>query len=192
LSKREVRAMAREAGLLVAGKGESMEVCFVAAGVREFVEEQAAARPERFAAAALGAPATVVDESGAELGRAEPAYRYTVGQRRGLRVAGGERLYVLRVETAANRVVVGGEEELLAPGLRGSRLHWIGAPPADLTATVRIRARHVGVEARIRPRPGASCEVEFAAPQRGVAPGQAAVFYGGDRVLGGCWIEERL
>ncbi len=184
--------MAGEAGLLVADKGESMEVCFVASGVREFVEEQAAARPERFAASSLGAPAVVVDETGTRLGSAEPSYRYTVGQRRGLGVAGGERLYVLRVETAANRIMVGGEEKLLARGLRGSRLHWIGAPPTDLAATVRIRSRHAGVEARIRPRPGASCEVEFAAPQRGVAPGQAAVFYDGNRVLGGCWIEEPL
>jgi tRNA-uridine 2-sulfurtransferase len=192
LTKREVRAMAREAGLLVAGKGESMEVCFVASGVREFVEQQAAERPERFAAAALGTPATVVDREGSELGHAEPAYRYTVGQRRGLGVAGGERLYVLRVEAAENRIVVGDEDALLAPGLRGSRLHWIGAPPRDMTATVRIRARHAGVAARIWIAAGNACEVEFAEPQRGVAPGQAAVFYDGDRVLGGCWIEDRL
>jgi tRNA-specific 2-thiouridylase len=109
-----------------------------------------------------------------------------------LRVAGGERLYVLRVDTAANRLVVGGEDSLLAPGLRGERLRWIGAPPADGEATVRIRARHPGVSARVRGLGGERCEVEFAEPQRGVAPGQAAVFYDGDRVLGGCWIEDRL
>lgn len=192
MSKREVRAQAHAAGLLVAGKGESMEVCFVASGVREFVEAEAAARPERFAAIALGAPASVVDEAGFELGHAEPAYRYTVGQRRGLRVAGSERLYVLRVDTAANRLVVGSGDSLLAPGLRGERLQWIGAPPGAGEATVRIRARHPGVSARVRALGGDKCEVEFAEPQRGVAPGQAAVFYDGDRVLGGCWIEDRL
>jgi tRNA-uridine 2-sulfurtransferase len=96
------------------------------------------------------------------------------------------------VEAAENRIVVGDEDALLAPGLRGSRLHWIGAPPRDMTATVRIRARHAGVAARIWIAAGNACEVEFAEPQRGVAPGQAAVFYDGDRVLGGCWIEDRL
>jgi tRNA-specific 2-thiouridylase len=192
MSKREVRAQAHAAGLLVAGKGESMEVCFVASGVREFVEAEAAARPERFAVTALGAPSSVVDEEGLELGHAEPAYRYTVGQRRGLGVAGGERLYVLRVDTAANRLVVGGEDSLLAPGLRGERLHWIGAPPFGGEVMVKIRARHPGVSARVQTLGGGRCEVEFAEPQRGVAPGQAAVFYDGDRVLGGCWIEDRL
>jgi tRNA-specific 2-thiouridylase len=192
MEKREVRALAREAGLLVAGKGESMEVCFVAGGVREFVEEQVTAHPDRFAGAALGAPATVVDGAGVELGEAEPAYRYTVGQRRGLRVAGGERLYVLQVDTARNRLTVGSEDELLAPGLRGARLHWIaGDAPREVEATVRIRARHAGVRARIEDLGGGRCAVEFESPQRGVAPGQAAVFYDGERVLGGCWIEDR-
>ena len=193
MTKREVRALARDAGLLVADKGESMEVCFVASGVREFVEQEVAARPERFAELRMGEPAAVVDRDGVALGAAEPAYRYTVGQRRGLRVAGGERLYVLRVDTGRNELVVGGEHELLAPGLRGERLHWIGAPPpGELEASVRIRARHAGVRALIRGLGGGRCEIEFAEPQRGVAPGQAAVFYDGDRVLGGCWIADRL
>lgn len=193
MSKSEVREVARAAGLAVAEKGESMEVCFVDGSVREFVEREAAARPERFDAAPLGAPARLVGRDGAELGRGEPFYRYTVGQRRGLRLAAGERRYVLEVLPAENAVVVGGARELEAAGLAGERLHWIGRPPAGpVEATVRIRSRHPGVEARVRPGPGGRVEVDFASPQRGVAPGQAAVFYRGTRVLGGCWIADRL
>jgi tRNA-uridine 2-sulfurtransferase len=193
--KREVRELARQAGLVVAEKGESMEVCFVAGGVREFVEEQAAANPGRFGAAALARPAVLVDAAGAELGEGQPYYRYTVGQRRGLGLAAKSPLYVLAIEPEGNRVMVGPEEELLAPGLAGERLHWIGPDPAgeaEVEATVRIRSRHPGVGARIRPLRGGRVEVEFARPQRGVTPGQAAVFYQGTRVLGGCWIRGRL
>jgi len=194
MTKAEARAIARAAGLVVAEKGESMEICFVAGGVREFVEGEA--RERALLPLAPPEPATVVDRDGTVLGRAEePYFRYTVGQRRGLGVAAGRPLYVLAVEPAANRVVVGGENALAAPGLTGTGLHWI-APPADpeapVEATVKIRSRHPGVPARVRPLPDRRCEVEFATPQRGVAPGQAAVFYAGDRVLGGCWIGAAL
>jgi tRNA-specific 2-thiouridylase len=196
LTKTEVRALARQAGLAVAGKGESMEVCFVEGGVREFVEAEVGA---------AGPPAAVVDSGGKALGSGQPYYRYTVGQRRGLGVASPRPLYVLAILPEENRVVVGEERELLAPGLLGERLHWIGpeppAPGGVIEATVRIRSRHPGVAARIYPRPaagtarpevGREVEVEFAVPQRGVTPGQAAVFYRGTRVLGGCWIRGRL
>jgi tRNA-uridine 2-sulfurtransferase len=196
LTKTEVRALARQAGLAVAGKGESMEVCFVEGGVREFVEAEMGA---------AGPPAAVVDSGGKALGSGQPYYRYTVGQRRGLGVASPRPLYVLAILPEENRVVVGEERELLAPGLLGERLHWIGpeppAPGGVIEATVRIRSRHPGVAARIYPRPaagparpevGREVEVEFAVPQRGVTPGQAAVFYRGTRVLGGCWIRGRL
>lgn len=196
LTKTEVRALARQAGLVVAGKGESMEVCFVEGGVREFVEAQVGA---------AGPPADVVDSGGKSLGSGQPYYRYTVGQRRGLGLASPRPLYVLAIQPEENRVVVGEERELLAPGLIGERLHWIGpeppAPGGVIEATVRIRSRHPGVAARIYPRPaartahpdaGREVEVEFATPQRGVTPGQAAVFYRGTRVLGGCWIRGRL
>lgn len=189
LCKPEVRAIAAEAGLAVAHKGESMELCFVGAeGVGGFVAD-AAAR----AGAAVPAASEVVDAEGRVLGAGEPYFRYTVGQRRALGVATGERLYVLGVDAARNQVVVGGAGELLAPGLHGERLHWIGPPPAGpVEATVKIRSRHPGVAARIVAGPDRTARVEFATPQRGVAPGQAAVFYDGTRVLGGCWIAGRL
>jgi tRNA-specific 2-thiouridylase len=201
MSKPQVREIAREAGLVVAEKGESMEVCFVSSGIGEFVAEQTAAHPERFAGQTpVAAPARVVSSGGDELGHgAEPYYRYTVGQRKGLGVAAPSPLYVLRIEPEANRVVVGPEAELAAPGLLGERLHWIGAAPAELgepggavEATVKIRSRHPGVEARIVPTGDGGAEVRFATPQRGITPGQAAVFYRGTRVLGGCWIRGRL
>lgn len=193
LTKGEVRDLARAAGLPVAEKGESMEICFVTGGVAEFVAAAAAAAPERFAAGALDRPAELVDSQGEVLGTASPYYRYTVGQRRGLGLAAGERRYVLEVRPRENRVVVGGAGELLARGLTGERLSWIGpAPAGEVEATVRIRSRHAGVAARVRPRPDGGVEVEFSKPQRGVAPGQAAVFYAGSRVLGGCWISGSL
>jgi tRNA-specific 2-thiouridylase len=193
LHKSEVREIAREAGLAVAGKGESMEVCFVSGEVREFVEREAAERVEVGGVPASGEPARVIDRNGIELGRAEPYYRYTVGQRRGLGVAGGRRLYVLDVRAGENAVVVGERDELLAPGLSGERLHWIGATPrGPVEATVRIRSRHPGVPALVRPQSDGLVEVDFAEPQVGIAPGQAAVFYAGEQVLGGCWITGRL
>lgn len=151
----------------------------------------------------LDAPATVVDPEGRTLGRGGPYYRYTVGQRRGLGVSAvgeraGERLYVLSVDPAANRVTAGSAADLACRGLVGSRLHWIN-PDLDLAAddatsrgveaTVKLRSRHPGVAALVRPRPGGGCEIDFAEPQTAVAPGQAAVFYRGTRVVGGCWIE---
>jgi tRNA-specific 2-thiouridylase len=193
MTKPEVREIARRAGLVVAEKGESMEVCFVSGGVREFVETQAAEFPDRFAETVLAQPARLVDTAGAELGEGQPYYRYTVGQRRGLGLAAKSPLFVLAIEPEENRVVVGPEPELLAPGLRGDRLHWIGPEPAGpVEATVRIRSRHPGVKARIRPQAEGRVEIDFAEPQRGVTPGQAAVFYQGTRVLGGCWIAGRL
>lgn len=197
MSKPEVRHLARQAGLVVAEKGESMEVCFVAGGIQEFVEREAAAHPERFPTPP-GEGAELVNRTGEALGQGDPYFRYTVGQRKGLRIAAPEKLYVLGVEPAANRVVVGTEQELFAPGLTGERLHWIGDPGAfaspdgTVRATVRIRSRHPGVESTIRPLPNGRAEILFDQPQKGVAPGQAAVFYRGTRVLGGCWIERGL
>lgn len=199
LTKTEVRELAREAGLAVAEKGESMEICFVDGGVREFIESERPDLPR--------SPARVGASDGEELGAGAPYYCYTVGQRRGLGVAAGRRLYVLDVQPQDNRIVVGGRDELLAPGLIGRGLHWIaGAPPRRPTGTaadsaveveVRIRSRHPGVAATVESLPAAdggsgACEVRFREPQVGVAPGQAAVFYRGTQVLGGCWIERAI
>ena len=190
-TKEEVRELAREVELRVAEKGESMELCFVSGTVREFVEQEAAARPEIGEIATSGAQ--MRDSSGAVLGEGEPYYRYTVGQRRGLGLTSPERLYVLGVDAGANEVVVGGREELLAEGLVGSPMHWIGEVQAgEVEATVKIRARHPGVGCRVSTDPAGRTVIHFDRAQHGVAPGQAAVLYQGSRVLGGCWIESAL
>ena len=196
LTKDAVRAIARRNGLVVAEKGESQEVCFVDGGVQRFVERELERDSTRHAAAAAG-PADLCDESERKLGSGAPYYRYTVGQRRGLGLAAAEPLYVLGIDSARNRVTVGPRQKLLARGLSGERLHWIaGRPPREaldrgVEATVRIRSRHAGVAARVRCS-RAEAVVEFEEPQHGVAPGQAAVFYRGTRVLGGCWITKAL
>ncbi len=187
LRKAEVRERARAGGLPVAEKGESMEVCFVAGGVREFVERQAAE---------LGleidpSPARVVSVEGVELGYGEPYYRYTVGQRRGLGVAAGSRQYVLQVIPQRREVVVGQEAALATRAFRGERIHWLTEPPeGPVEVEVQIRSRHIACRAEVQPRMKGEFVVEFATPQRAVAPGQASVFYRGSRVLGGGWIVE--
>lgn len=191
MHKEEVRALAREAGLVVAEKGESMEVCFVHGGVQDFIERQAAAAPDRFTADRL--PARLVSASGEHLGLGSPYYRYTVGQRRGLGVAAAQPLYVLQVEPQRNQVRLGPREQLDCVGLIGERPHWIARPPrGPLEVEVKIRSRHAGVLASVRCRRDKTIEVTFSQSQAGVAPGQAAVFYQQDQVLGGCWIREPI
>ena len=175
-----------------------MELCFVSGGVREFVEEQVEERPEVFGRVPQTG-ARVVDSTGTELGTGAPYYRYTVGQRRDLGVESNQRLYVLGVSPEENEIVVGASDDLFSDGLVAERVHWIGPPPdGEIEAEVKIRARHEGVACRIVPGSGSRgsgsrgsggrVAVDFAAPQRGVAPGQAAVFYRGSQVLGGGWI----
>jgi len=186
LTKLQVRKIARSYSLCVAEKGESMEICFVEDGIQEFIEGRLAAR-----GVPPMAPSSVVDKAGRKLGTAAPYYRYTVGQRRGLGVSSSRKLFVLGVDPPANRVFVGERSDLLAPGLVGEKAHWIGSPPSsELEASVRIRSQHPGVRCVIRPLADGLIEVEFEDPQYGIAPGQAAVFYDGSRVLGGCWIRE--
>lgn len=194
MTKEEVRALARQVDLVVSEKRESMEICFVSSGIRDFVETQIRAHPKRFPQAPLSpSPSRIVDIEGQSLGHGQPYYRYTVGQRRGLGIAAGERLYVLGIEAQDNRVTVGPETQLEAQGLVGRGLHWIGSPPfGELAARVKIRSRHPGVRSRIRVLDRNRVEVEFETPQRGITPGQAAVFYQNTRVLGGCWIDGQL
>ena len=181
LTKAETREVARRAGLGLAEKTESQDICFVQGGrYAEFV----AARAE---GAAVTGPGELVDATGRVLGTHRGAIHYTVGQRRGLGAAAGEPLYVLRVDAARNRVVVGPASELVAPGMQVRELNWVscGAPGGAIEVQVQVRYRTRPVAARVLPLEGARARVEFAEPQRGVAPGQSAVFYRGALVLGG-------
>jgi tRNA-specific 2-thiouridylase len=180
LSKREVRERARALGLATADKAESQELCFVPDGDTGAAVERL--RPGR----APGA-GEIVDEAGAVVGRHAGVHRYTVGQRRGLGVGGAQPRYVKALDAARNRVVVTGRSGLECRAGRVARASWIAgeAPPGPFSACVRIRYRHEGAPARVTPHADGSVSLAFEAPVRALAPGQAAVFYEGDRVLGG-------
>jgi tRNA-specific 2-thiouridylase len=185
-SKAETRALAARLGLPVAGKPDSQEVCFVpGADHAEFLGRHA---PD------LVRPGDVVDASGQVLGRHEGTFRYTIGQRRGLGVSTGQRSYVVEMDQASNRVVVGPGELLARRGLRADRVTWVSgwAPNEPFEADVRIRYNGDEVPAVVEAVSADAVEVEFRTPQRGVAPGQSVVFYSGDEVLGGGRIIESL
>jgi len=186
LTKGEVRARARALGLATAEKPESHEICFVPDG--DYARVVETLRP----GAAPGG-GEIVDGEGRVVGRHRGIHHYTVGQRRGLGLPGPARSYVRALDAAHNRVVVGTEAELAAAGARLDGVRWPGgAPAAPIEALVRIRYRHAGARARVEPGPGGTARVAFEAPVAAVAPGQAAVFYDGDRVVGGGWIAEAL
>jgi tRNA-specific 2-thiouridylase len=183
LTKCEVRDHARALGLATADKPESQEICFVRDGDYARVVERI--RPD-----ALPGEGLIVNTQGRALGRHAGIHRYTVGQRRGLGVASGRRLYVKELQAERNRVVVAEAEALAASQAELSGVSWIGGAPATgaLRADVRIRYRHPGTPALVTLRPGGGARLRFDQPVAALAPGQAAVFYDGDVVLGGGWI----
>ena len=183
MPKAETRAHGERLGLPVAGKPDSQEVCFVPGDDHAaFLEEHAPS---------LARPGEIVDTDGDVLGAHRGAFRYTIGQRRGLGMSSPERRYVLEVDAERNRVVVGPEELLGRRGLVADRASWVAAaPPSDdgpFEADVRIRYRGEDVPSFLRARAD-RVEVEFRSPQRGVAPGQSVVVYRGDELLGGARI----
>jgi tRNA-uridine 2-sulfurtransferase len=190
LTKTEVRAHARRAGLPTADKEESQEICFVPSGSRtgDFVASHAAAL-------GLGEPPTqgvIEDSGGSRLGTHAGHYRYTIGQRRGLGVAASERLYVLAVDAATNRVVVGPGRDLDTTGAALSHVRFHSPPPAGpLRVAARVRHRAPEVPATVVAREDGMADVAFDRPVRAVTPGQACVFYDGDAVVGGGVIVRR-
>jgi tRNA-specific 2-thiouridylase len=183
LTKTEVRGEARRAGLLVADKPDSHEICFVPDGeAGDFVARQLETVP---------ADGDIVDSTGKTIGRHRGIHRYTIGQRRGLGVSGSVPLYVLKIDAAEARVVVGPREELGRAALTASNVNWIaGAPPAaPRRVTARIRHRHADAPASVEAHSPTHASVTFDTPQPAVTPGQAVVFYDGEEVLGGGWIE---
>jgi tRNA-uridine 2-sulfurtransferase len=184
LTKPEVRRRARGAGLPNADKEESQEICFVPPGTRagDFVAEHA----ERFGLPLPTLPGTLEDSAGRRLGEHAGHFRFTVGQRRGLGISAPERLYVLSIDPQANRVVVGGAEELETQEAEVGSLRFPSGPPVgEFRADVRVRHRAPEVPATILPRSDGTARLLFDAPVRAVAPGQSCVFYDGDVVLGG-------
>lgn len=187
LEKEQVRVRARELGLATADKPESQEICFVPDG-------NYASAVERIRPGALPGEGEIVDRDGKVLGPHPGIHHFTVGQRRGLGLSAERPLYVAGLDAERNRVVVGAVDDLNAKGARLARVSWISGvvPDRSVRATVRVRHRHVGSSASIEPRTGGQAIVSFDQPVRAVAPGQAAVFYVGDVVLGGGWIAESL
>lgn len=186
--KSQVRELARELRLPVAEKNDSQEICFVPNGdyagfIEAYFREQgidpAATRGE------------IVDTEGRLLGEHGGTHHFTVGQRRGLRIAAGEPLYVIATEPATQRVIVGRNEALMRRSLIAKDVNWlsIDALREPRPAQVKIRNKHVPAQATLVPSGTSSVEVRLREAQRAVTPGQAAVFYDGDLVLGGGWID---
>jgi len=188
-TKPQVRELARELGLPVADKPDSQEICFVPNGdYAAFIDAYFRER----GIAADRAQGEIVDTAGRVLGEHQGVHHFTVGQRRGLRVAAGEPLYVIATEQHAQRVIVGSNDQLLRPRLHAGQVNWISIAPIQqpVRAQVKIRNKHEAAPATLDPAADPPrVEIVFDQPQRAVTPGQAAVFYDGDLVLGGGWIE---
>ncbi len=176
-TKQEVRRIASGLGLVVDGKAESQD--FISGGYS-------------FLVAGSAQPGPVLDREGRLLGQHRGVAYHTIGQRRGLRIAAGEPLYVVDIDAGKNAVIVGGREELFADGLTASDVNWIATRPSGpVRAKARIRYRHREAEATITPLDKGRVNVRFDEPQMAITPGQAVVFYDGDIVLGGATIEGR-
>jgi tRNA-specific 2-thiouridylase len=186
LTKPEVRDIAEQAGLLVARKKESYEICFVPEkdGYAKIVEREAGIQPGEGAG-------EIVDVDGNVIAQHDGYYAFTIGQRRGLAIGGSaERTYVVDVNPFTKRVVVGPASALEKDELIAERVHWIeGTPPnGAIEVQARVRSRMADVAATVTPLEGDRARVVFAQKLRAVAPGQAVVFYQNDLCLGGGWI----
>jgi tRNA-specific 2-thiouridylase len=186
--KSQVRELARELGIPTAEKPDSQEICFVPNG------DYAAFIDAYFREQGIGAEDTrgeLVTADGRVVGEHSGVHHFTVGQRRGIGIAAGEPLYVIATEPTTRRVVIGRNDALLQATMLVKDVNWISiAPPAaPIRAEIKIRNKHAAAAATITPVTKTQVEVHFDEPQRAVTPGQGAVFYAGDLVLGGGWIE---
>lgn len=183
LSKPAVRAEAARRGLPVASKADSQEVCFVSSrGYAAFVDAHGGA----------GRAGAIVDEDGRVIGRHDGVHRFTIGQRRGLGVGGGAARYVTAIDSDGT-VRLGGAERVTSAGLVADGANWLASPPsAGARVQVKIRSRFAAQAARVVRADAAGFAVAADEPLRAVTPGQAAVLYDGERVLGGGWIAAAL
>ncbi len=182
LPKDETRAIARRFGLKVAAKPDSQDICFVPSGSYARVVEKL--RP------GAAEPGDIVHVDGTTLGRHDGIIHFTIGQRRGLGIGTGEPLYVVRLDPDKREVVVGTRAALARDRVQVRDVNWLGdaVPEPGEAVEVRLRSTSPLVPASLHVTPDGRAEVRLARPEYGVAPGQACVFYRGERVLGGGWI----
>ena len=187
LTKDEVRDIARRLSVPVAEKPESQEICFVPSGnyvrfIEGYLQEQGSALPDD--------SGQIVSTTGEVLGRHKGLRHYTVGQRRGLGFAAGRPMYVVELDRSRNRVIVGDDAELRSTTCEVRDVNWIPfeLPAEPVAAKVRIRNRHEPADAIVEVIDATNARVTFREPQRAITPGQAAVFYSGELILGGGWI----
>ncbi len=193
MTKLEVREIARGLGLETAEKPESQEICFVPDGdYSRFVEDYARAEmgKTRESDPALD-QGSIETSDGRVLGEHAGLYRYTIGQRKGIGVSSPDPLYVVKIDVPRNRLVVGKRDELYQNTFLATGVNWLSIPPpvGAVRAAVRIRYRAIEAPATVAPVKAGEVRVLFDSPQAAITPGQAAVFYDGDRVLGGGWIK---
>jgi tRNA-specific 2-thiouridylase len=198
--KSRIRAIAEENGLRTAEKPDSQEICFIPDGdyagfIKSHTEEVS---PDLLPVLQnYNRPGLILFKDGQPLGTHPGIYHFTLGQRRGLKIAHEKPLYVMKLDPTENTVTVGYQEDVYSGGLLAERVNWLSrcAPSDAFEAKVKIRANHEAAAAELRvrnPSPGGlggpAVEVTFREPQLAITPGQAAVFYHGDQVLGGGWI----
>ncbi|MGC0772055.1 MAG: tRNA 2-thiouridine(34) synthase MnmA [Candidatus Acidiferrum sp.] len=187
LTKEEVRALARRTHLPVAEKPESMELCFVPTGnYVQFIQ----AYSKDAGISLLQGEGEIVTEEGAVVGHHNGVHNFTIGQRKGLGFAAGKPLYVLSIDPEKNRVIVGDDDALRATSFEVNDVNWVSIdqPSGSVRATVKIRHKHEPAPATVEALGDSRARITFDAPQRAITPGQGAVFYDQDRVLGGAWI----
>jgi tRNA-specific 2-thiouridylase len=182
--KEEVRRRALQLGLRVHDKPESQEVCFIHdTSYHPFLQERLRESIE---------PGPIIDRKGCVLGKHKGIPFYTIGQRRGLRLAKGKPLYVIGIDRERNTVIVGEGEEVYGDTFIVDSINWIVSQKmvSSFSTQVKIRYNHPGSEAIVSPKGDGELKVKFKSPQKAITPGQAAVFYDGETVLGGGWIKE--
>jgi len=187
LTKEEVRALARRTNLPVAEKPESMELCFVPNG--DYVQFIQAYSRDAGISLTHG-EGEIVTEDGAVVGHHNGVHNFTIGQRKGLGFAAGKPFYVISLDPEKNRVVVGDDGSLRTSSCEVTGVNWVSCerPEKPLRACVKIRHKHEPADATVQPIDATSARIAFDVPQRAITPGQGAVFYDEDRVLGGAWI----
>jgi tRNA-specific 2-thiouridylase len=187
MQKPAVRTMAADHGLELAQKPDSQEICFIPGGsysqfLKAYLDEQGRELPD--------STGELVTTNGEVVGRHEGIHAFTVGQRKGLGISSPDPLYVLKIHPDSHRVEVGSDKDLLSQNLVANRLNWVSLarPDGDIRVTIKIRHRHEPAPATLRVTGHDLVEAVFDEPQRAITPGQSAVFYQEDEVVGGGWI----